>query len=332
VTPRKHVVLTGATGFIGSHLVQHLLDNTDWLITGLDSLTYAGDAGRVVEGGRFDPERVRLFWHDLRAPVMPTLDRRIRSRGEVDYLVNVASASHIDQSIADPVPFVLNNVAVGLHALEYARVVRPQVFVQFETDEVYGASQVPLPEWAPINPSNPYSASKAGQAALAIAWWRTYGVPVVLVAPMNNFGERQDREKFVPKVVRAVERGEVVTIHGSPEAIGSRHYLHARNAADAVLYLLNRAPTAYPQADRPDRYNVVGDRRVDNLEMAQRIAAIVGRPLRWQFDHNPRARPGHDLHYALDGGKLERLGWEAPVGFEASLERTVRWMVANPDW
>jgi dTDP-glucose 4,6-dehydratase len=327
----QHILISGGAGFVGSHLAEHILANTDWRITVLDGLTYAGDAARIYEAGKFDRTRVRVLWHDLNSGIMETLARRI---GPVDFVVNMASNSHIDASIADPAPFVRNNVNVALHMLEYARAVRPRAFVQISTDEVYGSIEpggVPYPEWAPINPSNPYSASKAAQVAIAIAYWRTYGVPLIIVEPMNAFGERQDREKFVPKCVRAVLAGEKITLHGTPDNIGSRHYLHARNISDAILFLLRRPVSAYPQVDRPDRYNVVGGRH-HNLEMATRIAGILRLPLHYKFDHNPRSRPGHDLHYGLDGAKLAALGWTAPLDFESSLRRAVLWMRDNQDW
>lgn len=298
----------------------------------LDGLTYAGDPSRIYDSGRFEKDRVRIFWSDLNAPIMETLARRI---GDVDFIINMASNSHIDASIADPVPFVKNNVNVALHMLDYARnFPLLKALIQFSTDEVYGSVEAgqQLPEWSPINPSNPYSASKAAQVDLAIAFRRTYGLPLIIVEVMNNFGERQDREKFIPKCVRAVLAGEEMVLHGTPDNIGSRYYLHARNTADAILFLLRRPVSAYPKTDRPDRYNIVGDRRVDNLEMAQRIAAILGRPLRYRFDHSPRSRPGHDLHYGLDGAKLAALGWQPPVDFETSLERTVKWMQENQNW
>jgi len=263
---------------------------------------------------------------------MPTLARRI---GDVDYIINAASNTHIDHSISDPVPFVKNNVNIILHTLEYARQMPGlKAFFHFSTDEVYGSVQPGdvLPEWAPLNPSNPYSGSKGSQECIAISYWRTYGIPIVIGNIMNNYGQRQDREKFIPKCVRAVLAGEEMVLHGTPDNIGSRYYLHARNTADAILFLLRRPVSAYPKTDRPDRYNIVGDRRVDNLEMAQRIAAIVDRPLRYRFDHSPRSRPGHDLHYGLDGAKLAALGWRPPVDFETSLERTVKWMQANKNW
>lgn len=328
----SHLLLTGGCGFIGSHVCEHVLANTDWSITVLDALTYAGDAARIYEAGKFDKSRVRIFWTDLNSPIMESLARRI---GNVDYIINMASNSHIDHSIADPVPFVKNNVNIALHMLDYARRL-PMLacYIAIGTDEEYGSVQAGevLPEWSPINPSNPYSASKASQVDLSIAFRRTYGLPIVIVEVMNNYGERQDREKFIPKCVRAIVADEEIVLHGTPDNIGSRYYLHARNTSDALLFLLKRKPSRYPKTDRPDRYNIVGDRRVDNLEMANRIATILGKPLRYRFDHNPRSRPGHDLHYGLDGSKLAALGWKPPVDFETSLERTVKWMVQNPVW
>ncbi len=325
----SHLLLTGGCGFIGSHFVDHILKNTDWNITVLDGLTYAGDPARLYQS---DFERLRIFWHDLNSPIMETLDRRI---GPIDFVVNMASNSHIDASIADPVPFVKNNVNVALHMLEYVRTrAGLKAFIQVSTDEVYGSIApgcAPCKEWEPINPSNPYSASKAAQEAIAISYWRTYGVPVLIVNCMNAFGERQDGEKFIPKCVRQIASGEEVVLHGTADNIGSRYYLHARNISDAILFLLGRPRAAYPEADRPDRYNVVGD-RMDNLAVACKIAKIMGRNFTYRLDNNPRSRPGHDLHYGLDGTKLAALGWRAPLDLDASLERTVKWIDKNPNW
>src|SRR5262249_4092532 len=149
-----------------------------------------------------------------------------------------------DRSITDPVPFVRNNVDVVLNTLELTRVVNPRSLILVSTDEVYGpvdaADHTGHPEWDVILPSNPYSASKAAQEAIAISYWRTYGIPLQIVNCMNMIGERQDPEKFVPLVLGKVLRGETVTIHGTKEEIGTRHYLHARNLADGITFLLTR--------------------------------------------------------------------------------------------
>ena len=185
------------------------------------------------------------------------------------------------------------------------------------------------------------SGSKAAQEAIAITYWRTYGVPVVIVNCINMIGERQDPEKYIPMVIRKVARGEQVTIHGTPGDIGTRNYLHCRNLADGITFLLDGHPPAMfpahagpgtPRADRPDRYHIAGPDRIDNLTLARMIAGIMGRPLDWRLEECPAGRPGHDPHYGLDTARITALGWRPPVPFAESLERTVKWTVANPAW
>jgi dTDP-glucose 4,6-dehydratase len=151
---------------------------------------------------------------------------------------------------------------------------------------------------------------------------------------MNNVGERQDVEKFIPMVTRSVANGYTVQIHGTPGNIGTRHYLHARNSADAWLFLLRDGPDVvqFPDADRPPRYNVAGAEPVDNLQLAEKIARAVGKPLKYELVDFHSARPGHDPHYGLDPAKLARLGWKPPVDFDKSLEQTVKWSLAHPEW
>jgi dTDP-glucose 4,6-dehydratase len=151
---------------------------------------------------------------------------------------------------------------------------------------------------------------------------------------MNIIGELQDPEKFVPMVMRNVEQGELVSIHASKTGeIGSRFYLHARNQADALLFLLNTIkPVKYGEADRPDKFHIVGEREIDNLEMAELIAKYVGKELKPKLVDFHSSRPGHDLRYALDGTKMADLGWKAPYSLEESLENTIKWTKEHPEW
>src|SRR3990167_5588189 len=275
------LLLTGIAGFIGSHIVEHVQAMTDWEIVRLASFRHRGDPLRIEP---FDPARTTILHADLSAPISPRLVERI---GPVDYIVHAAADSHVDRSIEEPRPFIENNVSSTITMLEYARLSRPKAFIQVSTDEVYG----PAPEghlsreWSPIVPSNPYAASKAAQEAIAISYWRTFGVPLVITNTMNNFGERQDSEKFIPMLIRRITRAERVTIHGTPERVGSRFYLHARNHADALLTILKgHAPCQWDGlTGRPDRYNVVGEEEIDNLEMARRVARIMDLPLQFDF-------------------------------------------------
>jgi dTDP-glucose 4,6-dehydratase len=328
------VLLTGSAGFIGSHIVEHILENTDWEVIGLDSFRHRGDPCRVPH---LDSNRYRVFAADVSAP----LGRLEKSIGEIDFLINCASESHVDRSITDPVPFVENNVSLTLQMLEYARRVKPKVFIQISTDEVYGPAlgDSQHSEWSPILPSNPYAASKAAQEAIAISYWRTYGVPVVITNTMNNFGERQDPEKFIPMCISKIAKNETVPIHTGPDGNpGSRFYLHARNHADALLYILSADDNGlkrcgvYPEDERPWRFNVVGDVEVNNLKLAHMIAEAMRKPFRCELVDFHATRPGHDSRYALDGSQLASWGWKAPVDFEESLLRTVEWTQAHNEW
>jgi dTDP-glucose 4,6-dehydratase len=330
------ILLTGASGFAGSHVLHAILADTDWSVTCLASWQHFGEPRRVLSAvGRVedvDLSRIQLITHDLSVPLTPGV---IRDAGMADIIMNVASDSHVDRSIASPVPFVKNNVAISLTMLEHAQRTAPRMFLQMGTDEVYGPmldGRLNV-EWDTTIPSNPYSASKAAQDALSVAWWRTFGVPVVLTRTMNLFGPFQSGEKFIPMVVRKVLAGEPVTIHSSPDGqSGSRCWIDVRELASAWLYLAqNHTPARYPDADRPDLFHIVGEQR-SNLEIAQLIAEILGKPLRHQLVSFHESRPGHDLFYGLDGTKLAKAGWENSRSLPESLAETVEWYASNPAW
>ena len=324
-------LLTGAGGFVGHHVLAHLLDSTDWELVLTDSFRHHGKTDRIVaatEGsGR---SRVTVVTHDLSVPFS---EQAARAMGRVDYLVAMASESHVDRSLADPVPFVMNNVAVMLHTLELARRLQPQAVVVFSTDEVYGpvAGGEVRHEWSPAVPSSPYAASKAAQEAIAVSYWRSFGVPAVIVNAMNIVGERQAAEKFLPKVIRAVHRGEVVQVHGRPGDIGSRHYVHARNVADAILFILRSTEIAsFPPAGRPSRYNIAGQAHLTNLEMADLVAGALNRPLRYELTDS--GRPGYDPHYGLAADRLAVLGWKPQGSLREDICRIAQWTAAHPEW
>jgi dTDP-glucose 4,6-dehydratase len=326
----RHLV-TGAAGFVGHHAVEHILETTDDEVVGVVSFRHRGDSMRLAH--LVAHPRLRIIYHDLAGPISGRLSQRI---GPVDSIIHFAAESHVDRSISDPVPFVRNNVDVTLNVLEYARTVEPRVVVQISTDEVYGPAlgSHSHGEWEPIIPSNPYSASKACQEAIAISYWRTYGVPVVLSNTMNNFGPRQDQEKFVPNLMRHLWHDEVFPARSPEWDQGSRFWMHARNHADAILFLVKHCPpTRSTGGNRPDRWNVVGDREMGNQALAQMVADLMGRPLRYEIVSRSEVhRPGHDLRYGLDGTKLARAGWRPPMDFEDSLRDLVSWTQEHPEW
>jgi dTDP-glucose 4,6-dehydratase len=321
-------------------VLRHVLVNTDWEVVCPVTFRHKGNSERIassLEGNDDWHRRVNVIMCDLTQPFSAQTVRRF---GDVTEIWNVASDSHVDRSIDYPGPFIANNVALMTNMLDYAKSLGNQLtlFLQMSTDEVYG----PAPklyrhvEWDTIKPSNPYSASKAAQEAICFAYWRTYGIPLVITNTMNIIGEMQDPEKFVPMTIKKLLNGQPMTVHVSPEGVsGSRFYLHARNLADAWLHISRYGdPIQYSDnVSEPNRWHIVGEREVTNSSMVSRIAAILGVNPMMEFVNFHESRPGHDLRYALDGRKIyEDLGWTAPISFEESLDRTVNWTLQHPEW
>lgn len=351
----KRVLLTGVGGFVGSHCFRWLLEKTDWHIIGLDSFRHKGTYSRL-DDIYADPSRCSILRHDLSVPVDSALYGRIvdysfcnsgglpkESWKPVDIIINMASESAVERSVSDPGACWRNNCELAYNMLELARRLKPKIFFQISTDEVYGDCPADAPahhEWDVILPSNPYAASKAAQEALAISYWRSYGVPVVLTNCMNMIGTMQDKEKFLPKLIWKIATGQEMEIYADPlpdgtHKIGSRFYTHCENHADALVWLAERPVAEYKNgegADRPDRYNIVGEVELNNLEMAQIVADLMGKPLNYKLIPSASARPGYDRRYALNGSKLRDLGWKPPFNFTQGLERIVQWTLDHPWW
>lgn len=334
----KTCLLTGIGGSIGIHFFAHIMHNTDWNVVGIDSFRHKGWTDRVTEMCKEHPEwheRLRVYTHDLTAPFSELLKKKI---GHVDYIISMASLSDVEASIQEPVPFVQNNISLILNLLEYAREVKPEVFLQISTDEVYGPTTGKgdgYKEWDAKIPSNPYAASKSCQEEIAISYWRAFGVPLVIVNTMNNFGEMQQDSKYPVMVQKKIAKDEEVTVHGNENGtIGSRSYIHSRNFADAVLFVMKRKATPHKagEIDKPDRYHIAGDKQLDNLELAQMIAKLMGKELKYKLVNFHSTRPGHDPHYGLNDDKLRKLGWKPPRTFEESLQATIKWQQEHENW
>lgn len=318
------VLLTGASGMIGSHMLKYLLENTSNDIICVCGWEHKGEPHKVLWAIEGYKERVKIITHDLSKPFTARTKREI---GQVDFILNIASDSHVDRSITEPVDFIQNNVNLAINMLELAREIKPKLFLQFSTDEVYGVAPegIDHKEWSPIVPSNPYSASKAAQEAIAISYWRTYGVPLVITNTMNVFSEHQDWEKFIPLVVQRVLSGEEIQVHSYPGAIkaGSRFYIHADSVCDAVMFIMARSAKLYPEAERPDRYNIVGDMEVNNEALVNLVGDILEKQPNYRLVDFHSSRPGHDTRYALDGSKLAEMGWQPEKNFGASFREVV---------
>lgn len=327
------ILITGANGFFGHHFCEAVLKKTDWDIDIIDRMNYASSGyARLKEVNCYDDKRIRHFSHDFTLPISDGLLEELR---DCDYIVHLAAETHVDNSISNPEPFVRSNVLGTMNMLEFARKCpNLKKFFYMGTDEVFGPApfkQVPrgYREWDRYNSTNPYSASKAGGEELCLAWANCYNVPIIIGHTMNLFGERQHQEKYIPKCIRAILAGEKITIHADPTKTipGSRFWIHCRNAAAAVLFLITKEDLMLR-----DKFNIVGEREVDNLAMAQFIGEIMGKEVKYELVDHHSSRPGHDTRYALCGDKLNEMGFELPKSFEDSLIKTIKWTVDNKKW
>jgi len=337
----KNVLVTGGAGFVAHHIIHHLLKNTDWNIVSLDRLDFSGNLNRLADMMQeFDPEdrkRVKIVFHDLRAEINPMVRREI---GDVNYILHLAAGSHVDRSIDYPMEFVMDNVVGTCNALNYAREVpNLERFIYFSTDEVFGAAPegVDYDERARYNSTNPYSASKAGGEELAVAFENTYGLPVYITHTMNVFGERQHPEKYIPMCIRKVADNDIVTVHSDETRTkaGSRHYIHAADVAEAMLFLLNLDDTKlkrdYGDAKCP-KFNLVGKEEIDNLSLAKMIANAQDKELNYNMVDFHSSRPGHDLRYSLSGDYMRELGWEPKISLTQRINEVVKWTLENERW
>lgn len=336
----KNVLITGGAGFIAHHVVDHLMRNTDWNIVTLDRLDYSGNLNRLHDvlstHNATERKRVKTVFHDLKAEINPLVSSFI---GKPDIILHIAAGSHVDRSITHPLEFVADNIVGTAHILEYARHLDSlDMFLNFSTDEIFGPAPegVAYKERDRYNSTNPYSATKAGAEELCVAYENTYKMPMMITHTMNVFGERQSPEKFIPMSIRKVLHDETVTIHAdaTKTKAGSRFYVHARDVADAILFLLQKNPQIEPDYGNAKcrKFNIVGKEEVDNLSLAKMIAAAQGKELKYEMVDFHTSRPGHDLRYALSGDLMRSLGWEPRVALSERIKEVSDWFLNNTQW
>lgn len=342
---RKRVLVTGGAGFIGHHIIDMFLRKTDWEIISLDRLDYSGNLNRLDDVVSRHPmnerQRVKIVWHDLRAEIQ---DITANLCGNINIILHLAAASHVDRSISQPMEFVMDNTIGTVNLLNYARRLNNlERMIYFSTDEIFGVAPpgVLYKERDRYNSTNPYSASKAAAEEFCVAYENTYKLPIFITHTMNVFGERQHPEKFVPMSIRKIRDGEPIMIHSDPTKTkpGSRYYIHAKDVADAMYFLLHLNGEQEKIVFAPDyggakcpKFNVVGKEEINNLELVQMIAAAQNKTLHYEMVDFHTSRPGHDLRYGLDGGFMKSLGWEPKLSFKERINEVVTWSINNKEW
>jgi dTDP-glucose 4,6-dehydratase len=310
------LLVTGGCGFIGSNFIRWILtEHPDDRVVNLDKLTYAGNPANLADL-EHDP-RYTFVHGDI---CDGTLVREV-VRG-VDAVVNFAAPSHVDRAILEPDEFLRTNV-LGVHALlEIVREVRIPRMLQVSTDEVYGSiARGSVTERAPLQPTNPYSAAKAGGDLLALAYRTTHGVPVVITRSSNNFGPYQYPEKIVPLFVTNALDDRPLPLYGDGQQV--RDWIYVLDNCAAIDLVLRRGREG-------EIYNIGGGHEVTNVELTREILRLLGKP---ESLIQPVAdRLGHDRRYALDATKVWELGWAPRYPFASALETTVRWYRDHEAW
>lgn len=334
------ILVTGGAGFIGSALIRHLIQHTGHQVLNLDKLTYAGNLESLAPVD--DNPRYRFVQADIAdSPVVA----QTLAEFQPDAIMHLAAESHVDRSIDGPAAFIQTNIVGTYSLLESTRAYWLGLsaerkaafrFHHISTDEVYGdlhGVDDLFTETTPYAPSSPYSASKAASDHLVRAWQRTYGLPVLITNCSNNYGSYHFPEKLIPLMILNALAGKPLPVYGNGQQV--RDWLYVEDHARALLKVVSEGQVG-------ETYNIGGHNEQKNLDVVRAICAL----LEELAPHKPAGiaryedlityaqdRPGHDLRYAIDAGKIEReLGWIPQETFETGLRKTVQWYLDNLDW
>lgn len=312
---KEKILVTGGAGFIGSHFVKKAISE-GYEVINLDLLTYAGGLDNL-EDVKNNPVH-RFVKGDIRN--METVEPLIN---EVDYVVHFAAETHVDRSILEGGDFVLTDVFGTYVLLEAARKTgNVKKFVHISTDEVYGPIEKgSFKEDSPMNPSSPYSASKAGADRLAFSFYKTYGLPVIIVRPSNNFGPNQHPEKAIPLFITNLLEGKKIPLYGKGENV--REWMFVKDCVEGIW-------TALIKGREGEAYNLSSGFEIRNIDLVRMILKEMGQPE--SMIEFVKDRPGHDIRYSIDSSKLRALGWSPQYDFHSALKLTIEWYKKNRDW
>jgi dTDP-glucose 4,6-dehydratase len=312
------LLVTGGAGFIGSNFVRYILQpHTDWQVTNLDKLTYAGNLENLsaVEN--------QPGYHFIKGDIA---DRKLVNEllgNKFEIVVNFAAESHVDRSIMDASPFIETNIKGTQVLLEGSKQYGIKKFIQVSTDEVYGSIESgSFTEESPLSPRSPYSASKAAADLLCLAYYHTYGVPITITRSSNNFGPYQFPEKLIPLAITNVLEDKSIPIYG--DGLNIRDWIYVEDHCRALESVILKG--------QPGQiYNIAANQEKTNLELIHSLLNVMGKP--GELITFVKDRPGHDRRYALDISKItHKLGWSPSHAFEEALKHTVNWYMSHKPW
>jgi len=322
----KYILVTGGAGFIGSNFIHYVLQEfSDCQIVNLDLLTYAGNFENLR--GLEENKRYRFYRGDIRDK---ELVKKIFTEENITHVVNFAAESHVDRSIMEPEVFaqtniIGTNVLLDVFKLFFSeRKTEDMLFLQVSTDEVYGSlgSTGYFTESTPLDPSSPYSSSKAGADLITLAYYKTFGLPTIVTRCSNNYGPFQFPEKLIPLIIINALQNKTLPVYGDGKNI--RDWLHVRDHSAALASVLFRGKAG-------EVYNIGGNNERENIEIVKKILSCLGADeslIKYVKD-----RPGHDRRYAIDSSKIQReLGWTPRYSFENAISETVQWFRDNSEW
>lgn len=330
---KKTILITGGAGFIGSHVVRRFVNNyPSYLIVNADKLTYAGNLENLTDieaNKNYKFERIDIV------DKQSVLD--LFKKYDFDNIIHLAAESHVDRSITSPDEFVFTNIVGTVNLLNAAlnswkSNYEGKLFYHISTDEVYGSlgKEGLFTEQSPYDPKSPYSASKASSDHLVRAYNHTFGIPVVISNCSNNYGPNQFPEKLIPLAINNIKNNKPIPVYGKGENI--RDWLYVEDHASAIDLILHKGRAG-------ETYNIGGNNEWKNIDLIKMLCSIMDKKLNRPVGTSEglvtyvKDRPGHDLRYAIDSGKLQReLGWLPIPEFSEGLEKTVDWYLSNTKW
>lgn len=334
---KRHIMVTGGAGFIGSHVVRRLVKQyPDYLVVNVDKLTYAGNPENLA-----DVDSLSNYRFEKADITDAEAMERIMHKYDIDGIIHLAAESHVDRSISDPLVFARTNVMGTLNLLETARRLwqeSPECFegkrfYHISTDEVYGALEMGsemFVETTRYDPHSPYSASKASSDHFVRAYHDTYGMPTIVTNCSNNYGPNQFPEKLIPLFINNIRHRKPLPVYG--KGLNVRDWLYVEDHAAAIDLIFHKGKAG-------DTYNIGGFNEWSNIDLIKQLCKEVDRQLGREPGESEqlityvRDRAGHDLRYAIDATKLSKeLGWKPSLQFEEGLRKTVKWYLDNQAW